>query len=211
MKRMFSLVLALLLAPAAWAVGGPYEKGTHYDEIAAQSTAKPEVKEFFSFYCPHCNAFEPIMNELVKKLPAGTEFKKYHVDFMGQASQPVQQSLTEAMILAKLKGKSEAVNAALFRHIHTDRQKFTSADDVKAVAVANGLDAASYDKDVKSFTVQAQVKRMQKEQKDLSEAKIMNGVPTIIVNGRYKININKLDEANVKADLDALIHQLLAQ
>ncbi len=211
MKRIFTFVMALLLAPAAWAVGGPYVEGTHYEVVAPQGTAKPEIKEFFSFYCPHCNAFEPLLNDIVKTLPADTAFKKYHVDFMGQASQPVQQSLTEAMVLAKLKGKTASVNPAFFRHIHTERKAFGNADDVKAIATANGLDAASYDKDIKSFTVQSQVKLMQKEQKELSEAKIMNSVPTLIINGRYKIHLDKLDNADVKADLQALITYLLAK
>lgn len=211
MKRIFSLLLALILAPAAWAVGGPYQEGVQYEVIGQQGTAKPELKEFFSFYCPHCNAFEPILHDVVKQLPAGTSFKKYHVDFMGQASQPVQQSLSEAMVLAKLKGKDENVNKAFFKHIHTDRKKFGSAADVKDIAIAAGLDATTFDKDIKSFAVQSQVRLMQKEQQTLSEAKIMNSVPTLIVNGRYKLHIDKLDDADVKADLTALVQYLLTK
>lgn len=211
MKRIFSLLLAMMLAPAAWAVGGPYQEGVQYEVIGQQGTAKPELKEFFSFYCPHCNAFEPVLKEIAQKLPAGTAFKKYHVDFMGQASQPIQQNLSEVMVLAKLKGKDESVNKALFKHIHIDKKKFSSAEDIKAVAVAAGLDAATFDKDIKSFAVQSQVRLMQKEQKTLSEAKIMNSVPTLIVNGRYKLHVDKLDEADIKGDLAALIQYLLSK
>lgn len=211
MKRIFSLLLALMLAPAAWAVGGPYQEGVHYEVIGQQGTAKPELKEFFSFYCPHCNAFEPILHEVTQKLPAGATFKKFHVDFMGQASQPIQQSLSEVMALGKLKGKEESVNKALFKHIHTDRKKFESAEDIKAVAVAAGLDAATFDKDIKSFAVQSQVRQMQKEQKTLTEANIMNSVPTLIVNGRYKLHVNELDEADLKGDLTALVQYLMTK
>lgn len=211
MKRFFSLLLALMLAPAAWAVGGPYQEGVQYEVIGQQGTAKPELKEFFSFYCPHCKAFEPILHEIAQKLPAGTNFKKYHVDFMGQAPQPIQQSLSEVMVLAKLKGKDETVNAAFFKHIHVDRKAFSSAADIKEVAIAAGLDAATFDKDIKSFAVQSQVRLMQKEQKTMSEAKIMNSVPTLIVNGRYKLHVDKLDEADIKGDLTALIQYLLTK
>ncbi|HAT40164.1 MAG TPA: protein-disulfide isomerase [Rheinheimera sp.] len=211
MKRIFSLLLALMLAPAAWAVGGPYQEGVQYEVIGQQGTAKPELKEFFSFYCPHCNAFEPVLHEIAQKLPAGTAFKKYHVDFMGQAPQPIQQNLSEVMVLAKLKGKDESVNKALFKHIHTDKKRFGSTEEIKAVAVAAGLDAATFDKDIKSFAVQSQVRLMQKEQKTLSEAKIMNSVPTLIVNGRYKLHVDKLDAADIKGDLAALIQFLLTK
>ncbi len=211
MKRIFSLLLALMLAPAAWAVGGPYQEGVQYEVIGQQGTAKPELKEFFSFYCPHCNAFEPVLHEIAQKLPAGTAFEKYHVDFMGQAPQPIQQNLSEVMVLAKLKGKDESVNKALFKHIHTDKKRFGSTEEIKAVAVAAGLDAATFDKDIKSFAVQSQVRLMQKEQKTLSEAKIMNSVPTLIVNGRYKLHVDKLDAADIKGDLAALIQFLLTK
>ncbi len=211
MKRIFSLLLALMLAPAAWAVGGPYQEGVQYEVMGQQGTAKPELKEFFSFYCPHCNAFEPVLHEIAQKLPAGTAFKKYHVDFMGQAPQPIQQNLSEVMVLAKLKGKDESVNKALFKHIHTDKKRFGSTEEIKAVAVAAGLDAATFDKDIKSFAVQSQVRLMQKEQKTLSEAKIMNSVPTLIVNGRYKLHVDKLDAADIKGDLAALIQFLLTK
>ncbi len=60
MKKLLSFILAFCLVPAALAVGGPYEEGTHYEVIAEQGTAKPEVKEYFSFYCPHCFAFDPM-------------------------------------------------------------------------------------------------------------------------------------------------------
>lgn len=130
---------------------------------------------------------------------------------MGQAPQPIQQNLSEVMVLAKLKGKDESVNKALFKHIHTDKKRFGSTEEIKAVAVAAGLDAATFDKDIKSFAVQSQVRLMQKEQKTLSEAKIMNSVPTLIVNGRYKLHVDKLDEADIKGDLAALIQYLLTK
>lgn len=211
MKSLLSLLFAFVLAPAAWAVGGPYEAGKHYEVIAEQGTAKPEVKEFFSFYCPHCYAFETRLHEVVSKLPEGTSFKKYHVDFMGQAPQAIQQNLTEVMVLAALKNKSETVNKALFRHIHDDHRRFGTAEDIKEVALAGGLDAASYDKDLQGFMIKSQVKLMQKEQNDLSKRKVLTSVPTLIVNGRYKLKMESLDTADLQADLQGLINYLLTK
>lgn len=209
MKALFALVFALLLPAAANAAN--FEEGVHYQTISENKTEKPEVKEFFSFYCPHCHAFEPIMGSLEKSLPEGTSLKKFHVDFMGQASKEVQENLSQTMVLAKAKGKSAEVNKALFNHIHVKRQPFASLTDVKMVAVGAGLDAASFDKDVNSFSVKSQVKQMQKEQKTYSDARVLTGVPTIIVNGKYKINIEKLTPAQTEQELKALVNYLLTK
>lgn len=211
MKKLLSFLFAFCLVPQAMAVGGPYEEGKHYKVIAEQGTAKPEVKEYFSFYCPHCFAFDPIVKSMEKSLPEGTAFKKYHVDFMGQASQEIQTGLTQAMILAKAKGKGDEVSKAIFEHIHVKHQPFASAADIKAVVVAAGLDATMYDKDINSFVVKSQTKLMQKSQADSAKAKVLDSVPTFIVNGRYKIINQGLDQANTEQDFKALVQHLLSK
>lgn len=211
MKKLMSALFGLLLAPMVWAVGGPYEEGVHYTVISEQGTSKPEFKEFFSFYCPHCFAFDPYVNSLEKALPAGTGFKKFHVDFMPQAKPEIQQVLAQAMALGKAKGKGEQVAKALFEHIHVKRQAFANADDIKAVVVAAGLNAETYDKDVQSYAIKSQVKLMKKEQDSYSKNRVLDGVPTFIINGRYKINLGKLDTANTEQDFKALVNYLLAK
>ena len=210
MKKLMFWIAALMMTPVL-AATTTFEEGVHYEEFSEQSSAKPEVKEFFSYYCPACNAIDPVAMSVMKTLPEGTTFKKYHVDFMGAASQEIQQTLTAAMVLAKIQGKGDEVNKAFFRHIHQERKAFAAPEDIRAVAVAAGIDAATYDKNIKNFMVQTQVKLMQKEQKTYSDSRVVNSVPTFIVNGRYKINIAKLDRANQEQDLKALIHYLLTK
>jgi len=210
MKKIIGLLFALAFSAGAVAVG-TYEEGTHYEVIAEAGSAKPEVKEFFSFYCPHCHTFEPIIKSVEKSLPAGTQFKKYHVDFMGGATPEVQSQLTKIMILAKLKGKSAEVNSAIFKHIHVDRKPFANTADIRAVVTAAGFDGAVFDKELENFMVKNQAKLMQKEQNDLSKRRVMNSVPTFIVNGRYKIVTSKLDQANLEQDMKGIINYLLTK
>ncbi len=211
MKKLLSFVLAFCLVPAALAVGGPYEEGKHYEVVAEQGTTKPEVKEFFSFYCPACFAFDPYINSLEKTLPEGTVLKKYHVDFMGQASKEIQAGLTQALVLAKAKGKGHEVGKALFDHIHVKRQPFASAEDIRTVVIGAGIDAAVYDKEINNFVVKSQTKLMQKEQEQYSKSKVLNSVPTILINGRYKIINQGLDKSNTEQDFKALVQYLLTK
>ena len=54
-KLLKAGLLALVLPMAATSFAADYQEGVHYDVIAERATKKPEVKEFFSFYCPACN------------------------------------------------------------------------------------------------------------------------------------------------------------
>ncbi len=210
MKKLILLAAALFMAPAVMAQT-KYEAGVHYDVISEQGTAKPEVKEFFSYYCPACNALDPVVQTVMKTLPEGTSFKKYHVDFMGAASPEIQKTLTTAMVLAKTQGKGDEVNRAFFSHIHNDHKAFASDADIREVVVAAGVDAAVYDKNMNNFMIKTQVNLMQKEQAAMSKSRVLSGVPTFIVNGRFKINNAKLDQKNLEQDFKNLIAYLLQQ
>lgn len=210
MKKFLLLVAALLMAPAVVAQSN-YEEGEHYDVISEQRTAKPELKEFFSYYCPACNAIDPVVQSVTKNLPAGTTFKKYHVDFMGAASADIQRGLSTAMVLAKTQGKGDEVNKAFFSHIHKERKAFANEAEIRDVAIAAGVDAAAYDKHLNNFMVKTQVNLMQKEQATLSKSRVLNSVPTFIVNGRFKINTAKLDQSNLEQDFKNLVNFLLQQ
>ncbi|MFN6971367.1 MAG: thiol:disulfide interchange protein DsbA/DsbL [Rheinheimera sp.] len=210
MKKLIFLVAALFMAPALVAQTA-YEEGVHYDVISEQKTAKPEVKEFFSYYCPACNAIDPVVQSVVKTLPEGTSFKKYHVDFMGAASAEIQRTLSAALVLAKTQGKGDEVNKAFFNHIHKDRKAFANESEIRDVVIAAGIDGATYDKQINNFMVKTQVNLMQKEQSALSKSRVLSGVPTFIVNGRFKINTSKLNQANLEQDFKNLVNFLLQQ
>ena len=60
-KLVKAALMAMTLGLAANATAVQYEEGKHYETIDARASKKPEVKEFFSFYCPACNNFEPVV------------------------------------------------------------------------------------------------------------------------------------------------------
>jgi thiol:disulfide interchange protein DsbA len=62
---------------------------------------------------------------------------------------------------------------------------------------------------MKSFTVNAQAKSMKKNQDTMSAKRVLTGVPTIIVNGKYKIDATKLDRNNIEQDYQNLVKYLL--
>ena len=87
--KKFLFLLSALFSFNAFAAN--LEEGKQYVQVGQTASAQPEVIEFFSFYCPHCYAFEMeyhIPKQVAESLPKGTEFKQYHVNFLGRQSEP---------------------------------------------------------------------------------------------------------------------------
>lgn len=208
MKNIFSVLALTLLLPLT-ATAAQFEEGKHYEVISEQATAKAEVKEYFSFYCGGCNAFEPIAQSVAKKLPDGVELKKSHVDFIRAASPELQNTLARAYLVAKHLGKGDAVASAFFNQIHRNRAPFANENDIRSLVLLHDIDGDTYDKAMKSFSIRGAANQMKKEQEDLSNRRVLTGVPLLIVNGKYKINNAALDQKNLETELQQLISYLL--
>lgn len=210
MKKWLVAAAAALLLPLS-AMASDFQQGKHYDVIAEQKTAKPEVKEYFSFYCGGCFAFEPTAQKLAQNLPEGVEFKKFHVDFIRAAAPEIQNALARAFVSAKTLGKGDEMATAIFNQIHRSRVPFRSEADIRSLALINDLSAEEFDRAMRSFSVRGMVGQMAKEQEELSNRRILTGVPMLVVNGKYRINNSSLNQRNLQEELQALVEYLLAK
>ena len=210
MKKWLVAAAAAVLLPLS-AVASNFQAGKHYEVIAEQKTAKPEVKEYFSFYCGGCYAFEPIAQRLAQSLPDGVEFKKFHVDFIRAASPEIQNALARAYVVAKNLGKGDQVSTAIFNQIHRSRVPFRSEDDIRNLVLINDIDGETYDKAMRSFGVRGAVNQMMKEQQELSERRVLTGVPMLVVNGKYKILNESLNQRNMQQEMQQLVEYLLSK
>ncbi|MGJ8692847.1 MAG: thiol:disulfide interchange protein DsbA/DsbL [Thalassotalea sp.] len=200
MKKIFSVILVVLTAVIATvsfvATSSTYKEGEHYTTVSDEVSRQPEVREFFSFYCPHCFKFEPFFADVKKQLPSEVKFIRNHVDFLRAASPEVQFMLTKATIVAKQLNVEEQMVNKIFNYIHVQGAAFTSERDIRNVFVLNGVDGDEFDKAFKSFASNSQAKQLKKTQDYYSNKRAITGVPATIVNGRYRVNIQALDRAN---------------
>lgn len=211
MKRVLQLLVLLAVFPlTANALPLLYQEGTHFEIIQDKKSEKPEVREFFSFYCPHCFRFEPLIHDISPKLSHGKGIKKSHVNFLRGASPEVQDALTRAMIAGIKLGESDKVTKVIFEYIHKSRANFGSEKDVLNLLQTAGLDRAKFEKAMNSFTIKSEAKRMVALQNKLTQSGKLNSVPTLVVNGKYKIKMEALRSAkDVPAELTKLIEFLL--
>jgi thiol:disulfide interchange protein DsbA len=171
--------LALSLAVPAWSQGAPAE-GTHFTKIdppvPTQSQGKVEVLEFFSYACPHCNAFEPTLDAWAKKLPADVVFRRVPVPFLMNA-----ETFQRTYYALESLGMVDAMQRKIFAAVHVERMRLDSANDVAALVAKNGGDSAKFLDAMKSFGVANGVTRAKKMTVDYK----IESVPSIAVQGRF--------------------------
>ncbi|TKB46614.1 thiol:disulfide interchange protein DsbA/DsbL [Thalassotalea mangrovi] len=204
MKKLMSLFLVTALA-AFSSQAAKYVEGKHYTIVSETASATPEVREYFSFYCPHCLRFEPFMQDLARSLPEGVTFEKNHVDFLRAASPEVQFDITKALVVAEQLPQKERLIGAIFNEIQVQRRPITSPDDIRKIFVMNGVDGEQFDKMFKSFAVNSQAKKQKKNQDDLVAKRALTGVPTVVVNGKYRVNASELDKADFLNDYKNIV------
>ncbi|MBR9728173.1 thiol:disulfide interchange protein DsbA/DsbL [Shewanella intestini] len=181
MKNVLLVIAALLLAPMA-ANAAEYKEGVNYTVINnGPGTSKPEITEFFSFFCPHCYHFsKEVVPNLVKNLPKGVTFNQAHVEFIGRE---MGVEMSRAFAVAHQLNVDAKIEKALFSAIHEKKQHFVSRDDIRKVFIANGVDGKDFDAAADSFMVNAQMSKMKRD----TENAQLTGVPSIVVNGKYRI------------------------
>ena len=187
------------LALPSLAQGGPVE-GQDYkklDKPLAVAGGKIEVVEFFGYWCPHCNAFEPALEAWAKKLPAQVNFRRMPVMF--NAAHETTQKLYYAL---EALGQVEALHRKVFNAVHIERKPFNNDADVLAWAQASGADGAKIVEAMKSFGVATKVRLA----RQLAEGYGIDGVPTLGVQGRWRTAPSMAgSEVRALAVTDALI------
>ena len=189
MKKILLLLSLTLLLPLQASAQEKWREDTHYKVISEQATEKKEVLEFFSFWCPHCFNFEPLVKNIKSKLADDVEFKKIHVNFMGFTSAAIQDDATKAMMVARELDKSEELNQAIFKYIHVSRSAITGMKDLKNIFVVNGVEPEDFDKMMSSFGVNSRLKMNNKAVQEYR--KHVSSVPNFIVNGKYQATFTR--------------------
>ena len=179
-----ALVSASLFGMTAQAADVPLEAGKTYVELSnAVPVAVPgkiEVVELFWYGCPHCYAFEPTINPWVEKLPSDVNFKRIPAMFGGPWDAHGQLFLTlEAM------GVEHKVHNAVFEAIQKQGKRLTKPDEMADFVATQGVDKDKFLATFNSFAIQGQIKQA----KELAQKYGVQGVPTMIVNGKYRFDL----------------------
>jgi thiol:disulfide interchange protein DsbA len=184
MKKILYTLLLTLFIPLQACAQEQWQEGTHYTIVGEQATAKPEILEFFSYWCPHCYQFEPLVKSIKEKMGKDVEFSKVHVNFMGFTSTQIQDEATRALMVARALKQEDAMNNAIFKYIHVQKSPVTGLKDLQNVFIVNGIEPDDFTKMASSFGVNNMVQKNNKTIETYRQH--LSGVPNFIVNGKYQ-------------------------
>lgn len=180
LRRLLVTTALLTLSGIAAAAPVAPKEGVHYQVLPQKletPAGKPvEVIEFFAYYCPHCNVFEPLLADWVKKQGNNIVFKRVHVA-AGTRVLP-QQRLFYALDALGLVAQ---YHTRAFAAMHQQGVRF--ADDAEVIdwATKSGIDRARFTDAYNSFGVQAKARRAGAM---MNEYKVDHW-PMIAVDGRF--------------------------
>ena len=185
-RRHFSALaasapLTLGLPRVAWAQDAPvtaadYTKlGTPVPVSTPPGTV--DVVEFFSFACPHCFEFEPVLEDWLKRKPADVRFRRSPVPFLQNFRnfQPMYFAL-ESM------GLAETMARKVFDAFQVQRLRLDNDQDIAAFMASNGVDARKF---MAAFSNNFATNVKVNQANQLFEASTAHGVPTLMVQGRF--------------------------
>ena len=192
------LAVALLMLPPG-VRAATWSEGTHYVRLAPpQQTTVPagkvEVMEVFSYACPACNAFQPVMEKLRHALPPNAQLTFLPAAFNPAEDWPMFQ---RAYLAAQALGIAERTHQAMFDAVWktgelavttpgTNRLKDplpSIADAARFYARVAGVNPQQFIAMANSFGIDSKIRA--------ADAQVLamhvDSTPTLIVNGKYRV------------------------
>ncbi len=178
MKRLIALIATLMISTSALGQGAPVA-GRDYRPINPPqpvSGNQIEVIEFFSYACPHCDEFEPLLNSWLASKPKGVSFTHVPAVFN-------KRMIPQAMLYYTLEeiGELSRLHSKVYDAIHRQGNNLADRDAIVAWAAEQDVDMKKFEATYDSFSVGNKTQRAIQMARNYR----IPGTPYLIVNGKY--------------------------
>lgn len=207
MRQLKALLAVLCLFFAGIAGAQNLREGRDYHVVASPQATEPgkiEVIEFFSYMCPHCAHFEPVLAPWVKALPKDVVFRRVPAIFRPQWEAPARLYFT-------LEGLNEIdrLHGAVFNAIHGESANLTTDEAVADWVAKKGFDRKKFADVYSSFTMQSKLQRA----RQATAAYGIASVPSMVVGGKYRTPTENFTggQEDLLKTVDALIAKVRSE
>jgi thiol:disulfide interchange protein DsbA len=202
--RTTLLALALVVLALPLHAAGLVE-GTDYRTLDppqhGEANGKIEVIEFFSYGCPHCNEFYPLVSSWAAKLPKDVVFK--HVACgMGRIA---WTNLAKAYYALESTGDVARLDGQIFHAIHEEHLPLFDEKSITDWIGKHGVEPVKFVTAFDSFGVNTKLNQAEQ----MVENYKIDGVPSLAVDGKYVVVGNTFEK--LLANADALIAKVRAE
>jgi len=161
---------------------------------------KIEVIEFFSWGCPHCYEFYPLLARWVATLPKDATFKRVPVGL----GHPEWDNLARTYYALQSTGDAARLDSQIFEAIHKEHVSLFDEQSITAWVGKHGVNVTKFTDAYRSFGVITSAGQSDQAAVDYRVA----AIPTIAVGGRYTVTG---DHAKMLAVSDELIAKARAE
>lgn len=207
MRRVLALLLlsaGLLLAPLA-AFAAPPVEGRDYALVEGGQPWQPgkggiEVAEVFAYACHHCASFQPVLDAWTRKLPRDVRLVYVPLPY-GR-----DDAFARGFFATEAAGALERVHAPLYRAVHEQQAlpRNPSNGELATWYGQQGLDAGRL---AAAMDDPALAERLAAARRFAVHSGV-EGTPTLVVDGRYRILGRSMQE--LLRNADAVIAQVRA-
>ena len=157
--------------------------GEHYivldRPVPTRDASKIEVVEMFSYGCPHCYEFEPLIKEWGSQQADDVDF--WFFPAVWSASMKLY---ARAFYAAEELDVSEKIHLPLFNTIVIEQKSIRNESDLADFFAKHGVDKEAFIETINSTGVETRATHAEERVRLYKPA----GVPEIIVNGKYRVD-----------------------
>jgi len=202
-RKLFIIGFAALCLSGT-ATGQEFIEDVNYvrlnKSLPTETGAQIEVLELFWYHCPHCYTLEPYLNRWLKNPPPYIEYVRLPA-ILGKS----WEMDARVFYTFEALGVTDNLHEAYFDAIHKKQQSFVTEEEVARWAEKHGIERKIFlDIFYNSFYVNSKVETARK----LTRAYETDGVPTVIIDGKYRTKVSLaggpdelIDLINYLADL----------
>ena len=163
-----------------------YQEGVHFELLknpsAVRDTSKIEVVEVFWFGCNHCYALQSYLTQWKRDLSSDVDFWKSHATW-----NEILKIHARMFYTARALGIDKQLVPAAFNTIQTEGRRLTGNSELEYYFKGFGVEREKYKSVSSSFGVSNALNQADKRMQQWN----ITGVPTLIVNGKYKVSASR--------------------
>ncbi|MHC8605200.1 thiol:disulfide interchange protein DsbA/DsbL [Arenicellales bacterium IMCC58067] len=195
MKKLFS-ALSIFLAFTLPSAAQEFQEDVNFFPLLVEQPVRTgdqiEVLEIFWYGCPHCYALEPYLKKWLKNKPEFVEFVRLPAVLNQSWAFDARVFYTFVAL-----GLIDELHEAYFDAIHKDRRRMKNVEQVAAWAQEQGINPQLILDTFNSFGVDS----MLANATQMSGRYEADGVPTIIIDGKYRTTVSLAGGHNEIIDL----------
>ncbi len=182
MFKQLAAVTLMALLPAL-SLAANFVAGKDYKVLATAGQVEKagmiEVREFFWYGCPHCFRLDPFVEEWRKTKPKDVNFVRTPA-----ALNPTWEGSARGYYAVEMLGLVEQTHVPLFNTIHEKQAPIFDEEKLATFYQRFGVDSAKFHGLYNSFAITGKVSQA----KSLAQKYQLEGVPAVVVNGKYVVS-----------------------